>query len=102
MSKKHKTDPRERFAAFVKARNLSASEVGRTFDVSHVAVLDWMSGKRVPSQFNREAIEKWTRGEIVATDWDDDDDRKARARLDAIEPAGPPVANDDREHRKAG
>jgi hypothetical protein len=57
--------------------HLTAADVGGAIDVTHVAVLGWLSGTARPDCFRRKLIAKWTLGKIPEDLWLVDDERVA-------------------------
>ncbi len=59
----------ELFRLFREKSGLSQEKVGKVFDVSGVAVLQWERGEKTPRIPYRKQIEQWTGGAVPADGW---------------------------------
>lgn len=78
-----------KLAAFLERNGISKRRAARDLKVSPPTILDWLEARKVPEPPNQEAIEVYTRGEVVRADWETERDRAARERLGQIRPFDP-------------
>jgi hypothetical protein len=77
--------PPARFDTFLTANDISNSEAGRRLNVSHTAIIDWRTGRKVPSRPMRIAIARWMgahetpprEGSIHEDEWETPEERAA-------------------------
>jgi len=74
------------FKAFLKRNGLTLADAGRAVGVSRVATLHWSTGVRTPRSPYREALEVWTRGEVVASSWGETEDEHKASGVRPYEP----------------
>lgn len=74
---------------FLKSHDLSQTSAAEAIGVSKAVLSSWLSRRTKPRAEYRQAIERWTRGEVPALGWLDDDDR---ALIDAVRPLAPAPA----------
>jgi len=76
--------------AFRKRCGISIREAARQLRIVYPALIDWEKGRQTPSPPYRHAIEVWTSGEILATDWPlSDREREVLAKTALVLPAKP-------------
>ena len=74
---------RIRLAALVQTVG-SASEAARQLGVSHVSVLDWLLGSKIPAPPHRKAIEIWSRQGIPVDLWETPQERAAYQHVEPL------------------
>lgn len=72
-----------RLKEFIERNGLKASNCAEALTVSAAAVSMWISGRIVPTQKHRIALESWTGGEIKAAEWETADERAAKRIVSA-------------------
>jgi hypothetical protein len=89
-------NPRDALDRFLKTNDIAQREAGRQLRVSHVTIRAWIDGSRTPEPGpQREAIERWTNGAVLAVWWETDEERAKREALAAIEPFRPSATGTD-------
>jgi transcriptional regulator with XRE-family HTH domain len=74
--------------AFRKQCGISIREAARQLQIVYPALIDWEKGRQTPSPPYRHAIEVWTSGAILATDWPlSDREREVLAKTALVLPA---------------
>jgi transcriptional regulator with XRE-family HTH domain len=68
---------------FIDQRKLPLRAVAEALHVTHPAVLQWLDGTARPSAPFREAIAKWTSGEVPTESWLEP---KEATRIDDVKP----------------
>jgi len=56
-------------AAFVRKNKIGPRPAARALDVAHPTLIAWMEGWKRPQAHRRQAIERWTGGEVKADWW---------------------------------
>jgi DNA-binding transcriptional regulator YdaS (Cro superfamily) len=74
------------FSAWLKKKNVPQLTAARVLLVSPSAVSCWLSARRVPSAAWREAIERWTGGDVPASSWLTREERAIEAELARVAP----------------
>lgn len=54
---------------FLKEREIPLRDAAKGIKVSHPAIVQWLDGTAKPSAPHREAIDRWTLGEVPAESW---------------------------------
>lgn len=85
-----RSDPRVALARFIEKTGVSRREAARQLHVSHPTLLAWIDGSRTPEVgARREAIERWTSGQVPASSWENDEERAKREAIEAVAPFQP-------------
>lgn len=72
----------KRLREFIDATGLKDAEVAGRIGISGAALSSYLSGKQVPRRtIVRRAIERFTGGEVKASDWETLEERKLVARV---------------------
>lgn len=69
----------KKLRAFLGLHKISRRQLARDIGVSLTTVLDWLKGSKSPTDGHREALELWTKGTVLAVDWQTAKERKAAA-----------------------
>lgn len=91
-SKTARLSPHERLKAFLEGTDISPTAAGRHLGVAHTTVFSWISGDKTPSHEYRDAIEKWTKSAILASEWETPEERAIVERVTPYEPPAPEAA----------
>jgi len=77
------TDGPHLFDEYMKRRGVKRADAAKALNTSVSAIHYWINGGQRPRADMREAIEKWSGGEVPADAWMSPEER---ARIDAVEP----------------
>lgn len=69
--------------AFLARHSTTPTAAARAIGISHVTMLSYLKGEKRPECDRREAIEKWTSGEVPRESWRTPDEA---ATLDRVQP----------------
>lgn len=83
------TDGVKKLRVFLEENRISKRKTAIALKVSLPTVLDWLRGRNTPTQAHRQAIEIWTKRQIVEADWESAKERKAAAEAKTVEPFEP-------------
>ena len=78
-----------KLGAFLEKHDISKRQAARDLRVSAPTVLDWLNEVKRPEKPNRKAIEVYTGGEVVESDWENDKEREEAERVAGVKPFEP-------------
>lgn len=88
------TDGVKKLRAFLEENGISKREAARAVGVASPTMLDWLRGRKTPTQAHRRAIRIWTKGKVNESDWESERERKAALQADSVEPFEPSTGTD--------